>query len=71
MEVPRFWRLRGPFLKLEGSNCPHCEKKHFPPQLVCHDCGYHAGIIFNSEDNLSKDEVIIPKTPEPVEQVPG
>jgi uncharacterized OB-fold protein len=39
-EVPRFWRLKGQLLRLEGSNCSHCGIKHFPPRAICPDCGY-------------------------------
>ncbi|BCX14725.1 MAG: hypothetical protein KatS3mg088_408 [Patescibacteria group bacterium] len=38
-EVPRFWRLKGQLLRLEGSNCQGCGIKHFPPRTVCPDCG--------------------------------
>ncbi len=40
MEVPRFWRLRGQLLRLEGSNCPGCKTPHFPPRRICPDCEY-------------------------------
>ena len=39
MQIPRFWRLRNQRLRLEGSNCGGCGKLHYPPRLVCPDCG--------------------------------
>lgn len=39
MEVPRFWRLKGPYLRLEGEQCPSCEGKIFPPRDICPHCG--------------------------------
>lgn len=31
----RWWRLRGPLLRFQGSNCPNCGVKHFPPRPIC------------------------------------
>lgn len=39
-EIPRYWRLREELLRLEGSNCPNCKIKHFPPREICPDCGF-------------------------------
>ena len=37
--IAKHWRLRGARLRLEGSNCQHCGKVHFPERRVCPDCG--------------------------------
>ncbi|MGI5840929.1 MAG: zinc ribbon domain-containing protein [Patescibacteria group bacterium] len=34
------WRTRGQRLRLEGSNCPKCKIVHFPPRIICPDCGF-------------------------------
>lgn len=68
MEIARHWRLQRIRYRLEGSNCQNCEIKHFPPRDVCPDCGF-GGTIFNSKDNLTKNEVSIPLTPVLNEQV--
>lgn len=38
-EIPRYWRLKETFLKLQGEQCPHCEEKIFPPRDICPGCG--------------------------------
>lgn len=35
---PFIWRLRGPFLRLEGTNCQECGGRHFPGRTVCPEC---------------------------------
>lgn len=40
--IPEYWRTRGQRLRMEGSNCPGCGEKHFPPRVVCPDCGVDA-----------------------------
>lgn len=40
--IPEYWRTRGQRLRMEGSNCPACGIKHFPPRIVCPDCGVDA-----------------------------
>jgi uncharacterized OB-fold protein len=39
MELPRFHRLRAPYYRLEGTRCPGCDERHFPPRSVCPSCG--------------------------------
>ena len=31
----RWWRLKGPLLRLEGTNCQHCNTLHLPPRPKC------------------------------------
>jgi hypothetical protein len=38
MELPRYHRLRGPYYRLEGSVCPACARRFFPPRQVCPSC---------------------------------
>jgi len=39
MELPRYHRLRNQLYRLEGTRCPECEKKYFPPRSRCPACG--------------------------------
>lgn len=39
----RWWRLKGSFLRLEGSNCEACGKLHIPGRDTCPDCGHREG----------------------------
>lgn len=36
----RWCRLRIPLLRLQGSNCQECGRKHFPERRMCPDCGH-------------------------------
>ena len=38
VELPRYHRLRGPYYRLEGSVCPACAGRYFPPRAVCPAC---------------------------------
>jgi uncharacterized OB-fold protein len=38
MELPRYHRLRGPYYRLEGSVCPTCARRFFPPRPLCASC---------------------------------
>lgn len=38
MNVPQHWRLRGQRMRLEGSVCPICGCKSFPPRHYCPQC---------------------------------
>ena len=38
MELPRYHRLRGAYYRLEGSACPACGRRFFPPRAVCPSC---------------------------------
>jgi uncharacterized OB-fold protein len=38
MEIPRHWRLRAQRYRLEGSVCPICGQRSFPPRRVCPYC---------------------------------
>jgi len=38
MEVPRLWRLKAQRYRLEGSVCPTCGQRSFPPRPVCPHC---------------------------------
>lgn len=35
MEIPRHWRLKKQRYGLEGTVCPECQTKHFPPRAIC------------------------------------
>ena len=39
MQLARFHRLRPNYYRLEGTRCPECETKHFPPRTRCNQCG--------------------------------
>jgi uncharacterized protein len=41
VELPRYHRLRNQLYHLEGSLCPGCEAKFFPPRGRCPQCGKH------------------------------
>jgi uncharacterized OB-fold protein len=41
MELPRYHRLRNQLYHLEGSKCPACGAKFFPPRGRCPGCGQH------------------------------
>lgn len=34
-----YWRTSEQRLRLVGSNCSGCGRKHFPPRDVCPECG--------------------------------
>jgi uncharacterized OB-fold protein len=36
---PNYWRQIPQRYRLEASKCTKCGKVHFPPRLVCDDCG--------------------------------
>ena len=38
VELPRYHRLRGAYYRLEGSACPACPVRYFPPRAVCPAC---------------------------------
>jgi hypothetical protein len=38
MEIPRHWRLKGQRYRLEGSTCPACGQRIFPPRPICAKC---------------------------------
>jgi uncharacterized OB-fold protein len=38
MNTPQIWRLKGQRLRLEGSVCPVCGHKSFPPRQRCPHC---------------------------------
>jgi len=38
VELPRYHRLRGAYYRLEGSACPACAGRYFPPRPVCPAC---------------------------------
>jgi len=63
-EIPRFWRLRGPLLRLEGSNCPNCKIRHFPAREICPDCGYTKN-EFNRNYRPAKNYFQSPESIEP------
>ncbi len=42
MRPPEYRRTVGQRLRMEGSNCPACKILHFPPRIVCPDCGINA-----------------------------
>ncbi len=38
MELPRYHRMRRTLYRLEGSACPSCARRFFPPRSVCPSC---------------------------------
>ncbi len=38
MELPRYHRMRRTLYRLEGSACPSCARRFFPPRSVCPAC---------------------------------
>jgi uncharacterized OB-fold protein len=38
MELPRYHRMRRTLYHLEGTACPRCTRRHFPPRTVCPGC---------------------------------
>jgi hypothetical protein len=38
MELPRYHRMRRALYRLEGSACPSCNGRFFPPRSVCPAC---------------------------------
>lgn len=49
MRGPEMWRTTGQRLRLEMSNCPVCHIKHFPPRIICPDCGAISRTLFERE----------------------
>lgn len=37
-DVPRNWRLREQRYRLEGTICPECGQRQFPPRQICPQC---------------------------------
>lgn len=37
----RFNRIQEVTLNPKGSNCGECKEMHFPPRIICPDCGYN------------------------------
>lgn len=38
MQMPSYYRLEGPYLRLEGQRCDACGKVQFPPRVTCRAC---------------------------------
>lgn len=38
MQTANYYRLEGPYLRLEGQRCSSCGHVQFPPRTVCHAC---------------------------------
>lgn len=38
MQIPAYFRLEGPYLRLEGQRCGACGKLQFPPRVTCREC---------------------------------
>lgn len=38
MQMPSYFRLEGPYLRLEGQRCDTCGKVQFPPRVTCRAC---------------------------------
>ena len=39
LSVPRYWRERIPYYRLEGIECAKCGRRSYPPAPVCPHCG--------------------------------
>jgi uncharacterized OB-fold protein len=38
MQMPSYYRLEGPYLRLEGQCCDVCGRVQFPPRVTCRAC---------------------------------
>lgn len=38
MSIPQHWRLKDQRLRLQGTLCPRCGWKSFPPRQICPHC---------------------------------
>jgi uncharacterized protein len=38
MQMPSYYRLEGPYLRLEGQRCDACGHVQFPPRATCRAC---------------------------------
>jgi len=39
MQTPDYYRVEGPYLRLQGQQCRRCNAKQFPPNPTCRSCG--------------------------------
>jgi len=39
MQTPGYYRVEGPYLRLQGQLCCRCNAKQFPPNPTCRSCG--------------------------------
>jgi uncharacterized OB-fold protein len=39
MQIPGYYRVEGPYLRLQGQQCHQCNAKQFPPNPTCRGCG--------------------------------
>lgn len=44
MELPRYHRMRRTLYRLEGSVCPACRGRFFPPRRICPSCRTETGL---------------------------
>ena len=65
MRIPITWRLKNQRYKLEGSVCPQCGEKYFPPRDVCPACKAHPlqPYRFNGNGIIYSFTVIYQATP--------
>ncbi len=65
MRIPITWRLKNQRYKLEGSECPRCGEKFFPPRQVCPQCKAQSlpHITFSGKGTVYSFTVIYQATP--------
>ena len=58
MQLPRYWRNRKEYLKMQAIECPHCDAVQFPKRDVCPHCG---GLSEKMQKILDKQKHITTK----------
>ncbi len=66
MRIPITWRLKNQRYKLEGSVCPQCQRKFFPPRVVCPHCRTRplSPYTFSGKGTIYSFTVIYQATPQ-------
>lgn len=42
----RMWREQGALLRFEGTECPNCRKRFYPPRYICPICHSQKVLVF-------------------------
>ena len=72
MSVPKYWREMPQRYRLEAEKCVKCGKIHFPPRLVCSECGGREfeKVMLNNKGKISTYSVIHVGPSQFADQVP-